>query len=219
MTEQLETFFGALKNVAHVAADAQRHLDRELATNFSVLELLRPDENRLSDVIACLLDPAGVHGQGGCFLDLFIETFKISCTADRTRCRVTREQGHLDVLVEIGFGKRFGIGIENKPWAGDPPNQACRYCEYLEKQFPGQWWFGYLSGNGRPPPASSIGKEKREDLETKGQFRTIPFARLDCVDEFSIEDWLARCAKDCVAERVRSFLRDLQAYVGANFTN
>jgi hypothetical protein len=211
MTEQLEIFFGALESIAR----AQRLLDREFATDFSVTELLRPDENRLSDVIACLLNPAGVHGQASCFLDLFIEMFKISCTADRTRCRVAREQGWLDILVEIGFGKRFGIGLENKPWAGDQPNQVRKYCGYLEKQFPGQWWFGYLSRNGVPPHERSICKGMREDLVAKGQFRTIPIAR--CADEVSIEDWLARYAEDCVAERVRAFLRDLQAYVGRQF--
>jgi hypothetical protein len=64
MTEQLEIFFGALESIAR----AQRLLDREFATDFSVTELLRPDENRLSDVIACLLNPAGVHGHSStCF--------------------------------------------------------------------------------------------------------------------------------------------------------
>jgi hypothetical protein len=219
MTEELATFFDALGNVARVAANAQRELDRELATNFSATKLLQPDEKRLSDTIACLLDPAQAHGQGSGFLDLFIEMFKIPCPPDRTRCRVAREQDRLDILVEIGSGKPFVIGIENKPRAGYPHGQVCRYCDYLEKYFRGQWWFGYLSGNGRPPPDDSIKVGKRRDLEANGRFRTIPFARSDPANEFSIEDWLARCAERCIAERVRWFLRDMQDYVGTKFTN
>jgi PD-(D/E)XK nuclease superfamily len=213
MSEQLATFFGALGNVARVAADTQRRLDRELATNFSVTKLFRPDENRLSDAIACLLNPSEADGQDSRFLDLFIKMFiKIPCTIDLTRCHVAREQGHLDILVEIGFGKPFAIGIENKPWAGSRPNQVRDYCNYLENQFSEQWWFGYLSGNGRPPPDHSICDNTRKDHERKGRFRTIPFARSHRADESSIEDcsiedWLALCVKECMAERVRWFLR------------
>lgn len=218
MTEQLVTFFGALKNITRVTADAQRQLDREIAPNFFVMKLLQPDENRLSDIIACLLDPAQTHGQGSLFFDRFVEMFKIPCP-DHARRHVARELNRLDILVEIGWEKRFGIGIENKPRAADQVNQVDRYCEYLENCFPEQWWFGYLSGNGRPPPEHSIRAEKRKDYEANGRFRTIPFARSDRADEFSIEDWLARCVEVCVAERVRWFLRDMLNYVGTTFTN
>lgn len=146
--------------------------------------------------------------------------FKIRCPPDRARCRVAREQGRLDILVEIGFGKPFAIGIENKPWAGDQIKQVERYCDYLEKNFPGQWWFGYLSGSGGPPPDHSICAKMRKDLEDKGQFQTIPFARSHHADEYSsIEDWLALSVKECIAERVRWFLRDMQGYVRAKFAD
>ena len=41
------------------------------APNFLALSLLSPDENRLSDIIAEMLDPQGAHGQGAAFLTLF----------------------------------------------------------------------------------------------------------------------------------------------------
>jgi hypothetical protein len=115
------------------------------------------------------------------------------------------------------LGKPFAIGIENKPWADDQIKQVERYCDYLEKTFQGQWWFGYLSGSGGPPP--SICSKMRKDLEDKGKFRTIPFVRSDPANELSIEGWLARCAERRVAERVRWFLRDMRDYVGTTFTN
>ena len=220
MTEGLATFFGALGNIARVAADAQRRLDRELATNFSATKLLQPKEILLSDIIACLFDPAEVHGQGSRFLDLFIKTFEVPCdVTDNTRCRVAREQGHLDVLVEIGWSKPFAIGIENKPWAGDRRNQIRDYCDYLEKYFSGRWWFGYLSGSGTPPPEHSLKAATREEFEQNGRFRTIPFVRSDRVNDYSIQDWFTRCSEACIAERVRWFLRDLSDYIEPNFAN
>ena len=220
MTDHLETFFSALENVSRVAAEAQRILDRELAAEFSAIKLLRPDENRLSDSIACLLDPSEAHGQGSLFLDLFVNMFEIPCiNTDDARCRVAREQGRLDILVEIGWRKPFGVGIENKPRAGSRDNQVLDHCVYLQKQFPERWWFAYLSGNGNPPPEHSIKGELRKCHEQKRRFRTIPYVRRDRADEFSVEEWLARCVEVCIAERVKWFLRDLLDYVRRNFNN
>jgi hypothetical protein len=218
MSEQLETFFHTLDNVTRVAAVAQRQLDLELATGFNATKLLQPDESRLSDTFACLLDPAEVHGQGDSFLRQFIDMFGISgVPTDRARCRVAREKGRLDILVEIGSIAPFAIGIENKPWAGERANQVRDYCHHLAKYFPERWWFGYLSGTGSDPPDHSIEPQMRMDLEAKGRFRTIPFARLDYKSVVSIEDWLMRCTEVCKAERVRWFLRDLLDYVTSNF--
>jgi hypothetical protein len=216
MNEQLQGFFDTIGTISRVATNAQRRLDRELATGFNATTLLQPKELRLSDTIACLLDPAAAHGQECVFLDEFITMFNVhGVPADRRNCRVAREEAHLDVLIEIGSIKPFGIGIENKPWAGDGANQVSGYCDYLERHFRGQWWFGYLSGNGLPPSEYSIEPSKRECLELNGRFRTIPFARSP--DELSIEDWLTGCVKVCKAERVRWFLRDMLDYVGINF--
>ena len=122
-------------------------------------------------------------------------------------------------LVEIGPKRPFAISIENKPWAGERPNQVFDYCAYLEKHFNERWWFGYLSGRGFPPPEHSLGKKERKDLEAKGQFRTIPFVSLGPANELSLEDWFARCAEVCIAERVRWFLRDMSDYIGGGFGN
>src|SRR5437762_477168 len=57
---------------ALVAADREwQQVAVNEAPSFRVLSLLSPDENRLSDIIAELLDPHGSHGQGTAFLTLF----------------------------------------------------------------------------------------------------------------------------------------------------
>ena len=83
MTKELAMFFGALANIARVGTDAQRQLDRELATGFNAAKLFQPNELRLSDIFATLLDPTESHGQGLRFLNLFIEMFRDSL--QRTR--------------------------------------------------------------------------------------------------------------------------------------
>jgi hypothetical protein len=51
----------------------QRRLDRKQATGFNVFDFIDPDENKLSDVLAWLLDPKGSHGQGDVFLPQLFE--------------------------------------------------------------------------------------------------------------------------------------------------
>jgi hypothetical protein len=228
MTNQLKTFFEALSNLVRASAEAQRQLDRELATGFSATRLLQPKELRISDIIACLLDPNDNHGQGDIFLSLLIDMFDINCsTIDDQRIFVYRERANLDVMVEIGSDSStaFAIGLENKPWAGDGNKQVCRYCTYLEARFPGRWWFGYLSGKGLPPSEQSISRKKREEYELAGRFRTIPFARSvpspfvrsALSGAMSLTDWFERSAEVCVAERVRWFLRDVANYISHDF--
>lgn len=225
MTRELVTFFEALGNVVRIGADAQRQLDRQLATDFNATRLLQPNELRLSDIIACLLDPSATHGQGKLFLSRFIEIFEINCPAidcpaiHDQQIFVYRERANLDIIVEIGSGSStaFAIGIENKPWAVDGNKQVCRYFNYLEKCFPGTWWFGYLSGNGLPPEEHSISKNKREEYELGGRFRTISFAPSVRSPTLSLTDWFERCAEVCIAERVRWFLRDVANYVSNDF--
>ena len=100
MTEELAKFFGGLGSVAHVAVDAQRQLDRELAPNFSATKLLQPKEILLSDVVACLLDPAEVRGQGKPFPRCICGHVQNSAlfATSTSSYRVAREQAHLDIF-------------------------------------------------------------------------------------------------------------------------
>jgi hypothetical protein len=221
VTAALGAFFRGLNHVVKVAAEAQLRIDRELATGFCGLQLLQPNEHRLSDLTAFLLNPSGAHGQGCTFLEVFIETFEIQgVRPERANCHVRREwptdAGFLDILVQLGSPQPFAIGIENKPFAGDREAQVKGYCDNLERRFPQQWWFAYLSGNGQPPSDYSIPEARRNQLKAEGRYRTIPFARTLDSREPSIEDWLARCVERCQAERIRWFLRDFLQYIRTN---
>jgi PD-(D/E)XK nuclease superfamily len=73
-----------------------------------------------------LLDPRGVHGQGEIFLRLFLQIIglghlmigrnvAINCEEQTTRCQNLLRR--MDIF--LCPDNSFGIGTENKPWAGD----------------------------------------------------------------------------------------------------
>src|SRR5262245_47098510 len=60
----------------HTLRRAQQEYRARLAPDFSVFtRYIQPDENRLSLVLADLLDPDGDHGQGQLFLREFLDRF------------------------------------------------------------------------------------------------------------------------------------------------
>ena len=75
MDEQsLEMFFSSLHEKLKNYRIEKRRWDPFLSTDFNVVsEFIIPNENRLSDIIACLLDANGSHGQQGKFLDAFLK--------------------------------------------------------------------------------------------------------------------------------------------------
>ena len=71
---QIEGFFHDLAFRYEIFQIQKREIDRHLASNFNVFDYIVPnrDENRLSDIIANLLDPRGSHGQRDIFLRQFL---------------------------------------------------------------------------------------------------------------------------------------------------
>ena len=131
MTEQnykqrLEIFSLSLRQKLQIYRKEKLRWDRFLSTDFNVVfEFIRPNENRLSDIIACLLDANGSHGQQGKFLDAFLKRlFEPDRVAELSgkQPQVKREDPthynenqyrRIDITVDF---EGFGIGIENKPW-------------------------------------------------------------------------------------------------------
>ncbi len=70
---KVEKFFSELSRQVVKLEGHQLRLDRKQATGFNVFDFIDPDENKLSDVLAWLLDPKGSHGQGDVFLLLLFE--------------------------------------------------------------------------------------------------------------------------------------------------
>ena len=102
------------------------------------------------------------------------------------------------------------IGIENKPWAGEQPDQVSDYLKYLLTRAGPRTdpdaWLVYLSGDGKRPetlPKESDKRMRCPTLPYRGAERGSP----------SLENWVEKCRAECEAERVRWFLTDLLEYI------
>ena len=221
---ELAGLFSGLGPMVDLAERAQAELDRTAATKFSIFEYFKVPEEALSDIFADLLNPVGRHGQGDRFLHMFLDEVpslrgKPSgslgsdfSALERRGCKIhreysTEERRKIDIVLNMPNGRR--IGIENKPFSQDLENQISDYLNEL------QWSDEearvlYLSGNGRDPEDFSL----PTDPVGRARCVTVPYRGGESP---SIEKWIQRCWRDCEAERVRWFLKDLLGYIRRSF--
>ena len=218
---ELSSLFASLGTVVDIANQAQADLDRTAATKFSIFDYFHEKETDLSRIFAGLLEPTGGHGQGDRFLSLFLK--EMPCCRDEPskrlrdvfrcvdlhECKVhleymTNKGRRIDIVLEIA--DRW-IGIENKPWAGEQEEQLKDYIEDLQKK--GTAWVLYLSGDGSEPTT-------RPDGKAGNCCPTVPYRESDGKSS-SIENWVQQCWRECEAERVRWFLKDLLEYIQQSF--
>ena len=221
---RLAAFFAGLGPVVEVARRTQAVLDRRVAPQFSVFNYFKNWETYLSRAFGGLLDPAGTHGQGDVFLQLFLDEIRCSLNDDlRSGFPCTDTRG-CDVYLEYpaGEGRKIDIvlkmpgncwiGIENKPWAKEQENQISHYMKYLRSKAEEEKdaWILYLSGVGSPPETLP------EPLEGRERCLTMPYRTRDG-EPPSLENWICQCWKECESKRVRWFLKDLQEYIEKSF--
>lgn len=211
---RLHAFYDTLSLRTSLLRESRREMNAYLAMDFNVFSYMDPDENHLSDLIKDLLSPEGKHGQGGVFLNLFAQQLGLELPLGDQRLRVLREvpitfppasYGFLDLLVD---GGSFGIGIENKPWAGEQRDQLDRYRVHLDHQYSGRYCLVYLAGSREMP--TSLPSDVRRRLVSNGQFKVLQYRS-------GLSDWLRACEKECKAEKIRWLLRDFVSFVNARF--
>jgi hypothetical protein len=216
MTNFVENYFSDLKFRFNIIKKHSTETDLFLSTKFSVFDYIYVDENKLSDVIADLLNPYGNHGQQDLFLVEFVKIIKLDNFNTYTFPKVNREIGtklisktqrRMDILIEW---ETTGIMIENKPWAKDQNEQISDYKEYLTRRFNEKFVIIYLSKNYNKPEKHSISHQDLQILIKKKQFIQISF-------ENELKMWVKNCAKECQSERIRYFLKDFLTYLNNNF--
>src|SRR5699024_2003473 len=127
--------------IGAMRAGKARYASR-FAPDFTVFDFIDTRETKLSAIIAALLDPEGEHSQGTTFLRAFLQCLapgapvlgSVAETGTGQDITVSVEHetdGHryIDILIDLPDAL---IGIENKPWAEDQPNQVRDYAAYLE---------------------------------------------------------------------------------------
>lgn len=208
----LDRFFSAISRQSELAEVKQRLLNQREATAFNVFDFIEPDENKLSDVLAMLLDPKGDHGQGDLFLRLLFKQLGIHRdTRDTTGAIVRREatthgiikhRRRMDVLIDAGAL----VAIENKIDSLEQPKQVEDYLEHLLQSARGRLSLNcliYLTPNGRHPESLSAVRLKQE--LTDGRLHCWSYHR-------ELRAWLENCRRDCAARRIQDFLSDFMTY-------
>ncbi|MBI1745610.1 MAG: PD-(D/E)XK nuclease family protein [Acidobacteria bacterium] len=212
--QRLVGFSSILSQKLRSYREARRRLDRFLSTGFNVFRLIRPDENRLSDIIADLLDPAGSHGQQRVFLDSFLGLIEQPELLGRRPSKVLREgatryiersQRRIDVTVHF---EDFELGIENKPWAVDEPDQLNDYHSHLTKKYGTRFCLVYVTPNGHRP--TSMADHLIDDLIRNHRLRLVSYGS-------DIAQWVRTCCQLSSSDKFRWFLRDFVDYIVDSF--
>lgn len=202
---ELEQFSATVHLLVEIAEMQQRRLDKRLATGFNVFRLIEPDENKLSDILANLLDPKGTHGQGDLFLRLLFKQLGLGTDATLTKTvivqreapthRIVKYRRRIDILVDAGAL----LAIENKLDSIEQPDQVKDYLEHLRLcAGDRESCLIYLTPDGRPP-------------ETKDH------KKLHCWSyQVKLRTWLEECRQMCEAQRICDFLTDFINYIASD---
>ncbi|PVZ81177.1 hypothetical protein C9426_31775 [Serratia sp. S1B] len=184
------------------------------ALKFTVFRYIYPDENGLSRILADLLDVKNVHGQGDLFLRRFLDWFPATEKWDTTTPSFVECEQHTDAIgskrrIDIVVqGNHWLLGIENKPWATDQPNQILDYLNEFEQRSSSlnKTLLIYLSPNGERPSQSSINKQQCDIAIKSGKLALLSYK--------DIVDWLDKLIGIAdIPYRLRIFLDDLQRYI------
>jgi PD-(D/E)XK nuclease superfamily len=210
---ELQQFFTNIRSRVQEAEEKQRRIDRKLATKFNVFKLIQPDENKLSDILADLLNPKGSHGQGDLFLRLLFEKLDWKppinlndiavVQREALTDRIFNHRRRIDVFVDAGVL----LAIENKVDSRELSDQVKDYLEHLDQCSRGQTLptaLIYLTPNGRHP--ESIPTATISELRLSGKLHCWSYQK-----EF--RDWIETCREACEAERIQNFLSDFIAFI------
>lgn len=198
------------------SARAQAIYASRLAPAFSPFDFIAPDEMKLSQLLAWLLDPKGSHAQGTLFLCSYVRRFGLLLDlAQAGDARVGVEvltdvlddwNRRVDVLVRIGA---HAIVIENKPWADDQPGQVAHYLSWLDATTSGEKRLIYLTQGGAAPQDKSIPEAQRDQRQASGELVLQSF--------IDVADWIDEIRGQCRADRVNAFLAEFAQYLRRAF--
>lgn len=212
MTIDAADFIREVELGLRTAREARRPFESRYAPEFSTFQFIQPDEQKLSSIIAFLLNDREVHAQGRLFLDLFHEVFELRHISENARPlkrvvleartdRIASSSRRIDVVLEFDSAV---VGIENKPWALDQMNQVADYLNDLAKRNQ-PYCLIYLHGEGSDPNKTSISIDSLADAKERGVLKVAGYTNLI--------EWVEQGMKECAAPRVREFLDEFRRYL------
>lgn len=210
---ELQRFLAAVDHRVQLAETRQQRIDKLRATGFNVFDFIEPDGNKLSDILADLLDPNGRHGQGPIFLQLLFSKLGLPIDVqDASQARVQREaptygilkhRRRIDVLVEAAVL----LAIENKVDSLEQEHQVRDYLDHLRRcatRGRKKSVLIYLTAHGCAP--GSLDEAAFDEARSAGSLRCWTY-------QTELREWISDCRRKCRATRIRGFLADFIAYI------
>ncbi len=200
--------FTKLKDVLNNHKEETIQKRKEITPNFNLIQLISPKELQLSKIIAEFLNPNGSHEQGSLFLDEFLNLFykrKLPKKNITVKTELSKNvNGQIDIVID--FDNKFGIAIENKPFAEDQNLQIIRYIEYLKTQYSENYLMIYLSSLGQKPTEKSLPKKAYDN-----HFLILSYK--------DIGNWLLKCCKETEknAKRLTQLILEFVEYTNIEF--
>lgn len=190
--------------------------NKQLAFDFSLFDFFKVGENKVSEILAFLLDENQSHGQGNIFLNEFINLFygqELDMANSQIICEKTiTDKRRIDIYIKL---KNKIIAIENKIWADDQHYQLRDYATYLEKKSKGNYLLLYLNPYGSEPTDKSIEDKFKEELIKADKFKIISYKH-DIIG--LINKWLMICEADNVSHFIKEFKKFLEVKFLGNKT-
>jgi hypothetical protein len=177
-----------------------------------VFQLLSPNEPALSRVIADLLDARGSHGQGHLFLNSLLEKAGLPTVRIRDFVRVEREvrtvrtkkeNRRIDIVVET---PTVVLGIENKPWAVQQPNQLADYLEDVQ-----------VRGNREGKGSALLFLSDQKAETASDQIKQMSYQAHTEKGYPSLYNVLSTVVGSIKAERARAFIHDFRDFIDVQF--
>lgn len=214
--ERVASFFHRMRQIYAIQRQAEERINKHLATGFNVVrQFIQPNEEKLSVILAWLLDPKGSHGQGATFFNLFFSgkegidaSTLLSVGTEVVTKHITWSQRRIDIVLE---GKDWIVGMENKPWALEQVDQLKDYQNHLIAHNKKNTYLYYLPGN--------VGDHKSGDKASEEKCPIISMPYRQAGFDGTIEGWLEQSIRHCQADKVQFFLNALLEYVRERFAN
>lgn len=212
-----------LKNVSteiQLINTSKRLYAKQLAPKFSIFNYIATNETNLSYILADLLNPKGSHQQDDLFLKNFIKIClpNLQCQewnefldnltkiGVKTEVIASANQSYRRMDIYLNYGEKYGICIENKPYAKDQKDQLSDYYQELSKKHSYKQLV-YLSQN--LPSDYSVKSEDLKQWENNREFSHIGYDDL--------VDWLNACKADCQNASVLEFINQFIKFIQKQF--
>lgn len=207
----LEQFLSELSRSIELVTPYEARLARIQAPRFNTFDYIDPDENRVTAILADLLDPNGRHGQGPVFLKEFLTFIRFDVPESSIRNAVvateirTEWDRRLDLMIRMDD---WTLALENKIGAGEQPHQLADYVTFLHREK--RWILIFLTPDGRDPQTCGDWSTWRQ----RSQARSLSY--------LGLSSWLRSCLSASGSDRVRMLLQDMAEWakdIGGNMAD